>query len=188
MARLYTFRSRRRRRLRWPRRAAAFVAPLAIAALFVLTAGLTDWPPRTQAAQSASNQVFAGQARVIDGDTLDLDGRRIRLWGIDAPESAQSCARGSPGADARRALRRAIADEHVTCAVRDRDDYGRIVAQCRAGGADLGGAMVREGWAWDYRRYSHGRYARAEDEARAAERGLWPMGCAPAWDWRRAQS
>ena len=81
---------------------------------------------------------LSGRARVIDGDTLEVGGARMRLYGIDTPESAQSClARGrrwSCGREATRALSGRIGSRTVTCEERDRDRYGRIVAVCRVGG------------------------------------------------------
>ena len=88
---------------------------------------------------------ISGVPSVTDGDTLRLGAERIRLHGIDAPESAQSCrARGkiwACGEAASRALRERIGRRPVACAEHDRDRYGRIVAVCRVAGAD-----VNAGW------------------------------------------
>lgn len=122
----------------------------------------------------------AGTARAIDGDTLVVAGiGRVRIWGIDAPESAQECADAAGaawacGKEATRALGEIIrAGGPVSCTPKDRDRYGRQVATCAAGGRDLGREMVAAGMAVDYRRYSSGAYAEAEAEARAAGRGIW---------------
>jgi len=120
---------------------------------------------------------IAGAARVIDGDTLALDGVRIRLHGIDAPEMAQTCRRkGKPwrcGEAARRALAAMVADSTVRCRRRGIDRYGRVVARCRtARTGDLGAALVAEGAAFAYRRYSR-EYLDEERTARAARRGVW---------------
>ena len=133
---------------------------------------------------------ISGSARIVDGDTLDVDGRRIRLHGIDAPESAQTCraqARRWPcGRKAARALGKRIAGRSVQCEERDRDRYGRIVAVCRAGGEDLNGWMVREGWALAYRTYSLA-YADEERRARQARRGVWRGEFVAPWAWRRGE-
>lgn len=117
---------------------------------------------------------------VVDGDTLTLGGERVRLWGIDAPESGQPCERDGKlydcGASAQAALLEMLAGRDLWCEARDRDRYGRTVAACRIGapdGPDLGAGLVRAGWAIDYRRYSKGRYARDEASARRAGLGLW---------------
>lgn len=115
---------------------------------------------------------------VVDGDTFTLGPDRIRLWGIDAPEGRQVCRDGAGqdyrcGDRARDQLRALIGDRAVDCRQRDHDQYGRSVSQCRAGGVDLGEGMVRAGWAVEYRSFSHGAYAAAEAEAKAAKRGLW---------------
>jgi endonuclease YncB( thermonuclease family) len=113
-----------------------------------------------------------GRVRVIDGDSLAVAGVEVRLFGIDAPEYHQTCSRENGrwncGIDAARALRGMIAGREVSCAPRDRDRYGRVVAVCRAGELDLGAAMIRGGFA-----VSYGAYEADEREARAARRGIW---------------
>jgi endonuclease YncB( thermonuclease family) len=129
-----------------------------------------------------------GPARVIDGDTLEVAGVRVRLWGIDAPESRQTCeADGQDyacGERATRHLRTLVADRTVSCEPRTRDRYGRTVALCRTDGSDLGAAMVRDGWALAFVRYA-ADYVAEELEARAARRGLWQGAFTLPWEWRR---
>ena len=133
---------------------------------------------------------FTGPARVIDGDTLDVGGVRIRLHGIDAPESEQSCLAGgrrwSCGREAARALSGRIGGRSVACEERDRDRYGRVVAVCSASGRDLNAWMVEEGWAFAYRRYSTA-YVAEESGARAARRGVWRGEVVLPWDWRKGK-
>ncbi len=133
---------------------------------------------------------LSGPARVIDGDTLDVGGTRVRLHGVDAPEAAQSCftaAAGWPcGRRATQALAALLDGGSVACAVRDRDRYGRAVAVCRRDGVDVNGWLVAEGWAVAYRRYSHA-YVELESAARAAGRGIWAGEFAMPWDWRRGK-
>ena len=125
-------------------------------------------------AEAAQGRVLSGRARVVDGDSLALAGERIRLHGIDAPESAQTCrasgARWRCGERATRGLRERIGGRTVTCEERDVDRYGRIVAVCRAGGEDLNAWMVERGFALAYRRYSRA-YVGEEAAARSARRG-----------------
>ena len=129
-----------------------------------------------------------GEAQAIDGDTLDLGAVRVRLFGIDAPEGGQSCRRADGAewdcaAAASDRLAELIEGREVECSVVDRDRYRRVVATCLVGGLDLGEALVRDGYAWAYRRYS-GRYVGAEAAARAARRGIWQGPAIPPWRWR----
>ncbi len=128
------------------------------------------WPAPTLAT------MVEGRARVVDGDTLELDGRKVRLFGIDAPELDQTCDADGQlwacGAEARAALAQIVAQRRLVCEVRDVDRYGRDVAVCSAGGADVAGLMVQQGMAMAYRRYS-GRYVAEEAAARAAGLGIW---------------
>lgn len=121
----------------------------------------------TVAALAIPDSSISGPARVIDGDTLEIDHKRIRLWGIDAPERQQH---HGPAATAY--LRRLIYDKDVTCYERGQDRYGRIVAQCATRDGDIGRRMVANGHALDYRRYSRGHYADEEAAARAEQLGV----------------
>lgn len=118
-----------------------------------------------------------GAFTAVDGDSLRKDGRDYRLHAIDAPELFQTCWRADGreydcGRLARDELRRLIRNAQVTCRVLDTDRYDRSVAECSAGAVSLNDAMVRAGWAVAYTR--HGLdHAAAQDEARAAKRGLW---------------
>src|SRR5262249_59454223 len=93
-----------------------------------------------------------GPARVIDGDTLEIAGRRIRIFGIDAPEQDQTCERGGGGtwycgAEATRVLNRIARSQVVACRVRATEIYGRLVADCAGGDVDRGRAVGRSGLA-----------------------------------------
>jgi endonuclease YncB( thermonuclease family) len=132
----------------------------------------------------------SGPARVIDGDTIDIAGQRIRLHGIDTPEAKQTCQRDGVtwlcGAAATKALKELIGNSDVSCAQRDMDRYGRIVAVCRANGVDLNAVMVQSGMALAYRKYSDD-YSGQEASAKAARRGLWAGQFVPPWEWRRGK-
>lgn len=149
-----------------------------IAALFSF--GLTG------AAQATD---LTGQASVIDGDTLEIHGTRIRLWGIDAPESSQLC-RGDDslpyrcGAQAANDLYAFVARRPVSCQPVAQDRYGRTVATCRVGDADLGEWLVRSGLALDWPQYSKGRYGAIQHDAEQAGRGIWKGSYVEPWLYR----
>ena len=138
----------------------------------------------------ASTTALSGRARVVDGDTIDMGGTRVRLHGVDAPESDQSCvaqgARWPCGRRAARALGQRLGGRTVVCEERDRDRYGRIVAVCRQGGRDINAWLVAEGWALAYRRYSRA-YVGEESTARAPRKGVWRGEFVAPWDWRRGK-
>ncbi|NJO55276.1 MAG: thermonuclease family protein [Rhodospirillales bacterium] len=131
-----------------------------------------------------------GVAIVIDGDTIELNGTRIRLHGIDAPEARQECmisgAVWSCGADATRALSNAMRDNQTACEGVKRDRYRRLIAVCYVGKTDVNAEMVRNGWALAYRRYAMD-YVADESAARAAGRGIWRSRFVEPWEWRYAR-
>lgn len=134
---------------------------------------------------------IAGRASVIDGDTIEIRGIRIRVGGIDAPESDQTCGRGDRstylcGNASAAHLERLLAGRTVVCRGHGRS-YDRIVAACSVGGSDVGSAQVSAGWALDYARYSKGRYAADEANARNAKAGVWQGEFVSPEDWRRAR-
>ena len=128
--------------------------------------------------------------RIVDADTLEVAGQKVRLQGIDAPESGQSCRpaggpRYSCGEQATEALRTRIGPDAVTCTIEGRDRYMRALGICYAtDGTDLNGWLVRQGHALAYRRYST-TYVPEEDQAKAAQAGLWAGEFIKPWDWRR---
>lgn len=130
-----------------------------------------------------------GQARVVDGDTLTVAGVKVRLSGMDAPETDQVCLdpAGSMqpcGIASRDGLTRLIGSAAVTCEPSGQDVYHRTLASCRsASGQDLQEAMVAQGLALSFRRYSH-QYDAAEERARESGRGLWAGAFVAPWDWR----
>jgi endonuclease YncB( thermonuclease family) len=131
---------------------------------------------------------LARTVSVIDGDTIEIHGTRIRLHGIDAPESRQECTRPDGtswrcGQHAALALSDHIGRAVVRCQPRDRDRCGRIVAICFEGDEDLNRWMVANGWAVAFRRYSPD-YVGDEDNAHQARLGLWAGTFEMPWDWR----
>jgi endonuclease YncB( thermonuclease family)/DNA-directed RNA polymerase subunit RPC12/RpoP len=130
-----------------------------------------------------------GRASVIDGDTIEIGGVRIRLWGVDAPEGKQRCyRRGKPwrcGTSSANGLAASVGTRTVTCTEKTRDRYGRIVATCKVGGEDIGAGLVSNGWALDYKRYSKGAYSFEQRQAEAERRGIWQGEFELPWKWRR---
>lgn len=112
----------------------------------------------------------AAELRVVDGDTLVLNGESIRLKGISAPEMKD------PGGKESRAYLLALArNGTVTCELTGERTHDRSVGFCKAGDVDLNGQMVRDGWAAACPRYS-GRYVADEAKAKAGRRGIWATG------------
>ncbi|MCJ8517840.1 endonuclease YncB(thermonuclease family) [Pseudorhizobium tarimense] len=135
---------------------------------------------------------LVGRASVVDGDTVEIAGQRIRIQGIDAPESWQGCWEASGkmyrcGQVAANALDGFLAASRPTrCEFIEWDRYHRMVADCfRADGASVAEWMVRSGHALDYKRYSKGAYAQAEKEAEAEKAGIWQGKFDAPWDARK---
>lgn len=134
---------------------------------------------------------FGAEVRVVDGDTLSINGVHYRLHGIDAPEAGQRCIDKSRGTwrcgdEATRHLEELIGRAVPVCDNRGIDDYDRIIAVCMVGGRDLNKTMVLDGYAWAFRRYSEDY---AGDEDLASRRGLeiWQAPTQTAWDYRAAK-
>lgn len=139
----------------------------------------------------ADNHTLTGQASVVDGDTIEIHGQRIRLHGIDAPESNQKCRDESGsdwrcGKEAAFALDNYIASKTVSCDYLSTDRYKRMIGRCRVAGQDIQAWMVRNGWAMAYRKYSTD-YVREEIEARENNEGVWRGEFVPPWRWRRGE-
>jgi endonuclease YncB( thermonuclease family) len=171
MSRIRSFDGRRRS---WLRQLLDYLLAAAFLGLVMLVAARFE----RFAAREA-----AGQAIVNDGDSLTVDGERIRLRGIDAPELDQSCRLGSEdyacGRRSKAALAERIGGRRVDCRGWERDRFRRLLAVCRAGEAELNLAQVEAGWAIAY-----GDYGEAEGRAREAKAGLWAGSFEPPRDWR----
>jgi endonuclease YncB( thermonuclease family) len=141
------------------------------------------------AASTAQTAELNGRPRIIDGDTIDMSGQRVRLHGIDAPETKQKCRKSDGnvyrcGTMATFALAELIEDHWVKCVGDGNDRYKRLLATCFAGPVNLNMEMVRRGWALAYKQYSK-RYIAAEAIAKVKQVGLWQGAFINPWKWRR---
>lgn len=155
----------------------------------ILTVALVLTMPFSMDAPHADSNLVQGRASVIDGDTIEVQGQGIRLWGVDAPERWQPCYLAD-GADWRCGQEAAFAladwlGARPLCQVVDVDRYKRLVAVCEVEGDQVSAWLVRHGWALDYERYSHGQYADEQRLAQEEKLGVWQGEFVPPWEWRR---
>jgi endonuclease YncB( thermonuclease family) len=133
---------------------------------------------------------ITGVPRILDGDTIEIDGTKIRLLGIDAPEThpLQFCLdpageRWDCGVTARDELVEHVGASPWTCHPSHLDRYKRTLAACEVNGEDIQQWLVRSGWAMSFVRYSHA-YDADEKAARDAGSGIWAGAFIAPWDWR----
>lgn len=124
---------------------------------------------------------------VIDGDTIEVNDERIRLYGIDAPEQGQPCRKNNEsyncGKASKEHLTFLITGLKVSCDNRGEDRYGRRIAVCKADSQDIGQLMVKHGWAIAYRKYSLD-YIKDEKFARKNKLGMWAKDFMTPSEWR----
>lgn len=151
---------------------------LGLAGILLLAVGMT----------STHAEDLIGVPRIVDGDTVEISGVKIRLEGIDAPETNQLCLddKSQPwkcGKGVRDQLIKKSADRSWTCRVSGQDRFHRSLASCYIDGEDIQRWMVRSGLALPFTRYSH-KYDADEAAAREARAGLWSGAFIAPWDWR----
>lgn len=138
------------------------------------------------AALPASAEIL-GKPTVLSGDILMIDGTRVHLYGIDAPELDQLCTADGKkyrcGTVARTALMGLVAGVSVTCRLVENPDSGQAYAYCEVAGVDLSSNMVDIGWAIADR-LAIDKYVEVERKAKEAKRGLWSGEFTPPWEWR----
>ena len=135
------------------------------------------------------NQVKSQELKVVDGDTIHLNGEKIRFTGIDTPELKQTCINQGIidpcGVTAKEILIDKIANYKVECISEGKDQYKRTLAECFVNNESLSSYLVRSGYAFAYRRYSK-KFVQDEDYARINVIGMWSMKFDYPWDYRKS--
>ena len=134
-----------------------------------------------------SNNLFASHVTVIDGDTIRLGDVKIRFSGIDAPEINQTCVASEGkvacGKISRDLLIEKVTNNKISCTDEGKDFYGRVLGECFVNGESLSAYLVREGFAFAYRKYSN-KYIEDEEYAKFNMLGMWSMEFQYPWDYR----
>ena len=135
------------------------------------------------------NTSFADSLRVVDGDTIVLNGEKIRFSGIDTPELKQTCIKDDEkvfcGKIAKMLLIKKIGNETPECISEGKDAYKRTLAECFVKGESLSVFLVRSGYAFAYRKYSD-KFIKDEEFAKENKLGMWAMTFQYPWDFRKA--
>ena len=126
--------------------------------------------------------------KITDGDTIRINGEKIRFSGIDTPELRQICLKQGIkvlcGITAKQILIDKIADNKIVCIREGKDQYKRTLAECFVNNESLSSYLVKSGYAFAYRRYSK-KFITDEDFARTNKIGMWSMEFDYPWDWRK---
>ena len=134
------------------------------------------------------NISLADNLKVVDGDTIVLNGEKIRFSGIDTPELKQTCLKGdqkvSCGISAKILLVKKIGNNTPECISKGKDVYKRTLAECFVNGESLSSFLVRSGYAFAYRKYST-KFIKDEEFAKANKLGMWAMTFQYPWDFRK---
>jgi endonuclease YncB( thermonuclease family) len=134
------------------------------------------------------NQVKSQTIKIVDGDTIYLNGEKIRFAGIDTPELKQTCLKKNIkdlcGVTAKQILIDKIGNNNVECISEGRDRYKRTLAECFVNNESLSRFLVRRGYAFAYRKYSK-KFIIDEDYAKVNQVGMWSMKFQYPWDYRK---
>jgi endonuclease YncB( thermonuclease family) len=126
--------------------------------------------------------------KITDGDTIKINGEKIRFSGIDSPELKQTCikndANNSCGLKAKQILIDKISDNNVVCVKEGKDRYKRTLAECFVNDESLSSYLVRSGYAFAYRKYSK-KFIAEEDYAKFNKLGMWSMEFEYPWNFRK---
>ena len=132
--------------------------------------------------------VKSSELKIVDGDTIHLNGEKIRFSGIDTPEIKQKCTKNNEvimcGIQAKELLINKIKNNKINCVREGRDQYKRTLAECFVNDLSLSSYLVKSGYAFAYRKYSN-KFIKDEDFARSNQLGMWSMNFEYPWDWRK---
>ena len=168
------------------------IKPFLVISICVLVLSLTNIN-----VQSQEVKLISGIAKVVDGDTIKIENKKIRLFGIDAPEKKQKCRKPRLtilfltfnkdypcGEISTLKLKQKINDKFVTCKSTNLDRYKRFIAECFKNKTNINKWMVRNGYAVAYKKYSK-KYSASENIARKDKLGLWIGTFQMPWEWRK---
>ena len=134
------------------------------------------------------NTSFSDNLKIVDGDTIVLNGEKIRFSGIDTPELKQTCLKGDQkvgcGMSAKTLLVKKIGNATPECIKEGKDVYKRTLAECFVNGESLSKFLVRSGYAFAYRKYST-KFIKDEEFAKANNLGMWSMTFQYPWEFRK---
>jgi len=134
------------------------------------------------------NDIKSQELNVVDGDTIHLNGEKIRFTGIDTPELKQTCIKQGVkdycGVTAKKILIDKISNKTVECISEGKDQYKRTLAECFVNNESLSSHLVRSGYAFAYRKYSK-KFIEDENYAKANQLGMWSMKFEYPWDFRK---
>ena len=135
------------------------------------------------------NISFADNLKIVDGDTIVLNGEKIRFSGIDTPELKQTCMNGDQkvfcGKLAKMLLVKKIGNKTPECIREGKDVYKRTLAECFINGESLSAFLVRSGYAFAYLKYSD-KFIKDEEFAKKNKLGMWSMKFEYPWDFRKS--
>ena len=135
-----------------------------------------------------TNNIFASHVYVVDGDTIKIGDVKIRFSGIDAPEINQTCVASEGkvacGKISKDILITKVTNNKISCTDEGKDFYGRVLGECFVNGESLSRYLVREGFAFAYRKYSD-KFILDEEYAKSNKLGMWSMKFEYPWNFRK---
>ena len=136
-----------------------------------------------------TNNLFSSHVTVVDGDTIKLGDIKIRFSGIDAPEINQTClaseGKVACGKISKNLLIEKVTNNKISCTDEGKAFYGRVLGECFVNGESLSRYLVREGFAFAYRKYSE-KFISDEEYAKSNRLGMWSMKFQYPWDYRKS--